>query len=69
MTTKTFEVPNIGCAGCVAAIKNELTELDGVSKVDGDVDSRMVTVEWGDPASWQTIVTSLTEIEYPPAQS
>ncbi len=69
MTTKTFEVPNIGCAGCVAAIKNELSDLEGVSKVEGSVDTRMVTVEFGDPASWQVIVTSLTDIEYPPAES
>lgn len=69
MTTKTFEVPNIGCAGCTAAIKNELSDLAGVSKVEAEVDTRMVTVEFGDPASWQVIVTSLTDIEYPPAES
>lgn len=69
MTTKTFEVPNIGCAGCVAAIKSELSDIQGVSKVDGAVDTRMVTVEWDDPASWQKIASTLEAIDYPAAES
>ena len=69
MSSKTFEVPNIGCDGCVRTIKNELSQLAGVSSVDGTVDTRMVTVEWDDPANWETIVETLNEIEYPPAQA
>ena len=68
MTTKTFQVPNIGCAGCVATIKGELSEIQGVSKVDGEVHTRMMTVEWDDPASWEKIATTLEAIEYPPAE-
>ena len=66
MNEKTFKVPNIGCDGCVRAIQGELTELNGVVKVDGDVDSQMVTVQWNDPASWEQITATLTEIEYAP---
>ena len=69
MEAKTFQVPNIGCDGCVKAIKNELSELDGVSKVDGVVDTKTVTVEWDNPATWDQIVEALTEIEYAPAQA
>lgn len=69
MTSKTFEVPNIGCNGCVQAIKGELSEIDGVVRVDGEVESRMVTVEYDDPASWEKIATTLEAIDYPPAQS
>ena len=69
MSSKTFEVPNIGCDGCVRTIKNELSQLAGVSKVDGVVDTRMVTVEWDDPANWEEIVETLTEIDYAPAQA
>lgn len=68
MTTKTFEVPNIGCNGCVQAIKGELSELDGVITVDGEVKSRMVTVEFGDPASWEKISTTLKDMNYAPAE-
>ncbi len=67
MESKTFQVPNIGCDGCVKAIKNELAEIEGVQRVDGAVDTKMVTVEWVDPANWQRIVDVLTEIEYAPA--
>ena len=67
MTTKTFEVPNIGCAGCVQAIKNELAELPGLVKIEGEVKTRMVRVEFDEPTSWEMIVSRLKEIDYPPA--
>lgn len=67
MTSKTFEVPNIHCMGCVQAIKNELRVLDGVAIVNGDARSRTIEVEFEAPATWDAIVAALTEIEYPPA--
>ena len=36
MTQHVFTVPNISCGHCVAAITNELKELDGVQQVNGD---------------------------------
>lgn len=69
MERKTFQVPNIGCDGCVRTIKNELTELPGVQQVEGQVDSKTVTVEWQAPATWQQIVETLKEIEYAPAEA
>ncbi len=67
MTSRSFEVPNVHCMGCVQAIKNELRELDGVASVNGDARSRMIEVEFEAPANWDAIVAALTEIEYPPA--
>jgi copper chaperone len=69
MQSKTFEVPNISCGHCVMAIQNEVSELNGVSKVQADQDSRMVTVEWDAPATWEQIKATLTEINYPPAET
>lgn len=66
MENKTFKVPNIGCAGCVNAIKGELSDLDGVQSVDGDVDSQLVTIQYDAPANWQQIVSTLEEIDYAP---
>ena len=69
MTSKTFEVPNIHCMGCVQAIKNELGELDGVSSVSGDAGKQTIEIDFDAPATWEAIVAALTEIEYPPAAS
>jgi copper chaperone CopZ len=69
METKTFQVPNIGCDGCVRTIKNELSALAGVSKVEGDVASKSVMVEYSPPATWPQIVDVLTEIDYAPAEA
>ena len=67
MQTKTFEVPNISCGHCVMAIKNELGDMDGVSAVEANRETRMVTVSWDDPTTWDQIKATLVEINYPPA--
>ncbi|MBC8170231.1 MAG: heavy-metal-associated domain-containing protein [Anaerolineae bacterium] len=69
MEQKTFQVPNIGCDGCVTSIKNELHQLEGVQVVDGVVATKTVTVQWTDPASWMKIVDTLKEIDYAPAEA
>ncbi len=69
MDQKTFTVPNIGCDGCVRTIKNELTALAGIKSVEGSVSSKQVTVQWDTPASWDSIVQTLKEIDYAPADA
>ena len=69
MSEKTFQVPAIGCDGCVRTIKTEVSQLSGVKRVDADVQTKVVTVEWDTPASWDQIEDKLVEIEYPPAQA
>jgi copper chaperone CopZ len=69
METKTFEVPNIGCEGCVRTIKNELSALAGVQRVEGSKDTRQVTVVFEAPATWDGIVAKLREIDYAPAEA
>jgi copper chaperone CopZ len=68
MATKTFQVPNISCHHCVMTIKRELGELEGVLSATADMDTKTVTVEWESPATWDTIKSLLTEINYPPAE-
>ncbi|MEJ2098556.1 MAG: heavy-metal-associated domain-containing protein [Desulfobacterales bacterium] len=67
MEKKTFSIPSISCGHCVNAIKSELSELEGVSKVEGNVESKLVDVEWESPATEETIKGKLTEINYPAA--
>ena len=66
MESKTVVVPNISCGHCVHTIESEVGELPGVKAVKADEKTRKVTIEWGDPATWQKIVETLTEIDYPP---
>jgi len=67
MNTKSVQVPNISCHHCVMTIQRELGELEGIAGVSGDADTKTVTVEWEQPATWEDIKALLTEINYPPA--
>jgi copper chaperone len=65
METTSFSIPNISCDHCVMTIKNELNELDGVLKVEGDPDKKEITVDWDAPATLENIKSALREINYP----
>jgi copper chaperone CopZ len=67
MEKQTFSIPNISCGHCVMTIKSELSELEGVTTVDGNPDSKNVTVEWENPATLDKIKETLKEINYPAA--
>jgi len=42
--TATYTVPAIHCAHCVASIREEVSEVDGVDDVAVDLDTKLVTV-------------------------
>ncbi len=65
METRSFSIPNISCDHCVMTIKNELNELDGVLKVEGDPDTKEITVDWDAPATLEKIKSALRDIDYP----
>jgi copper ion binding protein len=67
MAKDTFSIPNISCGHCVNAIKNELSEMEGVKSVDGSPETKSVDVEWEAPASLDKIKETLEEINYPAA--
>lgn len=69
MESRTFKVPNIGCNGCVKTITSELSAQPGVKSVNAEVSTKLVTVQWDAPASWDGIVAALTEIDYPPEKA
>lgn len=68
MEKKTFLVPNISCGHCVMTIKNELGDLEGISKVEGDPGKKEITVQWDAPATLDKIKETLKEINYPAAE-
>lgn len=65
MKTVTYTVPNISCKHCTHTIGMELSEIEGVSKVDADVQTRQVKVDFTEPATEQAIKKTLAEINYP----
>ena len=64
MAKQTFSVPNISCEHCIETIRNALKEVEGINLMDGDVDSKKITVEYEDPASDEKIREKLKEINY-----
>ena len=65
MAKQTFHIPKISCGHCVMAIKNELSEMQGIQSVDGTPENKSVVVSWEAPASEKAIRAMLQEINYP----
>ncbi len=65
MTTVSYQIPNISCKHCVHTIKSEVGELKGVLEVQGDPDTKQVTITFEAPASTNEIEALLTELNYP----
>jgi copper chaperone CopZ len=64
MEKQHLSIPNISCGHCVTTIKNELSEIEGVNAVDGNPESKTITVEWEAPATLEIIRNTLNEINY-----
>ena len=67
METVKLHVPNISCGHCVMTIKREVGELAGVVSVEGDVETKDVVINFGPPATLDSIKALLEEIGYPAA--
>jgi copper chaperone CopZ len=66
MSTVTFKVPNISCGHCVHTIRTEVSELEGVKRVEPSAQTRQVEIEFEPPATEESIAALLKEINYPP---
>lgn len=64
MTEKTFNVPDVSCEHCVTAIQGELGKINGVDRVNVDIDSKLVTVRHNGQVSDEQIVAGLDEAGY-----
>ncbi len=65
MQTITFNVPAMHCMHCTHTVSTELSDLEGVSKVNADLDTKQVTVEFAEPVTEQALRDTLAEINYP----
>ncbi len=68
MENATLSVPNISCGHCVMAIQKALKEMEGVSKVEGDPDTKKIQVQFDAPSTLDNIKSTLKEINYPAAE-
>lgn len=59
--TRTYNVPEISCGHCVKAITEEVSPLEGVTSVEVNVDSKMVTVVGG---ADDAIIAAIDEAGY-----
>jgi copper chaperone len=46
MTEKTFQVPDMHCGHCKAAVESELSKLSGVQRASADVENGTVEVAY-----------------------
>lgn len=65
MKTITFNVPAMHCNHCTHTVSMELSDLEGVTKVDADLTTKGVTVQFEEPATEQALRDTLAEINYP----
>ena len=56
---------DIGCDHCANKIKKELAKLKGLTNVQVDVSTKMVTLEYDNPQTLAQAKTQLAEIGYP----
>lgn len=64
MSIHVYRVPDVSCEHCVKAITGELTKIGGVSKVDVNLDSKMVTVEADDSVADAALRAGIDEAGY-----
>ncbi len=68
MDEKKIKLQNIKCPHCSATVKRELSGIQGIEKVEVDVETSTLTVSYSEPANWETIKTVLSEIGHPPEE-
>jgi copper chaperone CopZ len=62
---QNFTIPKISCNHCIKTIQSELMQIKGVTSVEGDPQTRQISVVWSEPASEKEIRRILSEMNYP----
>ncbi|CAB4720369.1 unannotated protein [freshwater metagenome] len=69
MTTTTFQVPGMTCGHCTGAVTDELSKINGVTKVDVDLETKKVSLESDAAVEWQIIVDAIDEAGFEAVKS
>ena len=62
--TATYTVSGMTCGHCVASVKEEVSELSGVTEVDVDLDSGRLVVVSTDPVDPAAVHAAVGEAGY-----
>ncbi|MEW1837733.1 copper ion binding protein [Nonomuraea angiospora] len=64
MATATYTVKGMTCGHCVSSVKEEVGEVSGVTSVEVDLASGLLTVESDSPVAAAEIVAAVEEAGY-----
>lgn len=64
MSTATYTVTGMTCEHCVASVTEEISEIDGVTGVDVDLESGRVEVTSTDELDRSQVEAAVTEAGY-----
>jgi copper chaperone len=64
MSEVTISVPGIHCEACENAIMGALGRLDGVDRVEVDLDAKLVHVDYRDPVTGALLTGAIEEQGY-----
>ncbi|WP_433563164.1 heavy-metal-associated domain-containing protein [Nocardia sp. CA-151230] len=64
MATSTYTVTGMTCGHCVGSVQKEIGKIDGVTSVDVDLSTGLVTVESGTPLTAADVVAAVDEAGY-----
>ncbi|GLX11645.1 MULTISPECIES: cation transporter [unclassified Microbispora] len=64
MTTATYTVTGMTCGHCVSSVKEEVSEVPGVTGVEVDLATGIVTVESDSPLDTAQIRAAVEEAGY-----
>jgi len=64
MTTATYTVKGMTCGHCVSSVKEEVGEVAGVTNVEVDLATGLLTVDSDGPIDTAQIVSAVEEAGY-----
>jgi copper chaperone len=64
MTSQTYTVTGMTCGHCAASVAEEISEIDGVEKVDVVVETGAVTVTSAEPLDESAVRAAVEEAGY-----
>lgn len=69
MTTATYQVTGMSCAHCESAVREEVSQIDGVIGVDVSSTSGILTVDATDSVDDGQVIAAVDEAGYSAARS